>query len=37
MSLTKKELVEVAGSLGLDVPESATKAEIVKLIEEHGE
>ena len=34
MRLTKGELVEIANSLNLDVPDSATKKEIIELIEE---
>ena len=34
MNNTKKELLDVANSLGLDVPSAATKQDIIDLIEE---
>lgn len=35
MSMTRAELVDMATSLGLDVPSKATKQEIIDLINQH--
>ncbi|QIK70843.1 hypothetical protein G7062_11295 [Erysipelothrix sp. HDW6C] len=33
MSMTKGELLEMADSLGIDIPSKATKQQIIELIE----